>query len=110
MPASALQALAPGEQVVPESRAEWREEAGIETSDEQQVDDLIASFDTPPAGQASDEAGEGDASPSEAAEEETGQATSDELSPGAFDDGSGAETAAEGDQGRAGDKDEKGNQ
>jgi N utilization substance protein A len=107
MPASALRALAPGEQVVPESRAEWREEAGIETSDEQQAEELIASFDTPPAGEESDEAGGGGTSPSEAAEQETGQETSDELSPGAFDEGPGTETATEGDQERAADTDEK---
>lgn len=107
MPSSAFQALAPGERVVPESRAEWREEAGIETSDEQRVDDLIASFDTPPAGQAGDEAGEGDTSPSEAAEEETGQDTTDELSPGAFDSDWGTEARAEGDQDRAADTDDE---
>jgi N utilization substance protein A len=100
MPSSAFEALAPGERVIADSRAEWREEAGIDTSDEQQVDDLIASFDTPPAGG-------GGAGPSEAAEEETGQETSDELSPGAFDGGPAAD-AAEGDgQDGTGDADEK---
>ncbi|HEX8185212.1 MAG TPA: transcription termination factor NusA [Blastocatellia bacterium] len=113
MPSSAFQALAPGERVVPESRAEWREEAGIDTSDEQQAEELIASFDTPPEAEATGEAGAGDTSPSEAAEEETGQATSDELSPAAVDDGSEAipqETTAEGDQQGAGDTDEEKNQ
>ncbi|MFP5262595.1 MAG: transcription termination factor NusA [Blastocatellia bacterium] len=103
MPSSAFEALAPGERVIADSRAEWREEAGIDTSDEQQVDDLIASFDTPPAG----EAGGGVAGPSEAAEEETGQETSDELSPGAFDGGQAAD-AGEGDgQNGTGDAGEK---
>ncbi|HVG18376.1 MAG TPA: transcription termination factor NusA [Blastocatellia bacterium] len=102
MPSSAFQALAPGERVVPDTQAEWREEAGIETSDERRVDDLVASFDTPPSG----EAGGGDVSPSEADEEETGQEASDELSPGAFEGGSEA-GAAEGDPERPADADDR---
>ncbi|HKP85745.1 MAG TPA: transcription termination factor NusA [Blastocatellia bacterium] len=44
MPASGLEAFAPGAQVVPESHAEWAEKSGIEEDDEQTAEELIASF------------------------------------------------------------------
>jgi hypothetical protein len=125
MPSSAFQALAPGEQVVPDSRAEWREEAGIDDSDEQGAEDLIASFDSPPAEEGpevepsevelSEGEATGDTTPSEAAEQETGEETTDELSPEAFEAGleTGSEETATGrgqtgkDQEGAADTDEK---
>jgi N utilization substance protein A len=96
MPAAGLEAQAPGEQVIAESRAEWAEEAGIEASDQDAVEaevlsDLAALNDAGPSEEES---------PSEAAEAETGSEQTDELSPEIFEE-SGTETredAAEGDK------------
>ena len=91
MPAAGLEAQAPGEQVIPESRAEWAEEAGIETSDQEVIEAEVRSDLA-----ALDE----EESPSEAAEAETGDEKSDELSPEIFED-SGTEAredVAEGDK------------
>ena len=88
MPASGLEAFAPGAQIIPESHSEWAEKAGIEQSEEQTAEELIASFNEDL--KAEDDAavsGEGSetTSPSEAAEEETGQETTDELAPEIFE-------------------------
>lgn len=45
MPASGLEAFAPGEKIIPESHSEWAEKAGIQESDEQSAEELIASFE-----------------------------------------------------------------
>ncbi|MGA9772740.1 MAG: transcription termination factor NusA [Blastocatellia bacterium] len=82
MPASGLEAFAPGEKIIPESHSEWAEKAGIEQSEEQTAEELVASFNEDLAAEAA--AGEG-SGPSEAAEEETGQETTDELSPEIFE-------------------------
>jgi hypothetical protein len=92
MPASGLAAFAPGAKVIPESHSEWAEKAGIEESDEQSAEELVASFNADltiedvatVSGEGSRQEGE-TASPSEVAEEETGQKTSDELSPEIFE-------------------------
>jgi N utilization substance protein A len=85
MPASGLEAFAPGAQVVAESHEEWMAEGGVKESVDEQVAHLIEDFDTPPSEEleASD-AGE-DSSPTTAAEEETGQETTDELAPEQFE-------------------------
>jgi N utilization substance protein A len=85
MPASGLEAFAPGERVVAESHEEWMAEGGVKESVDEQVARLIEDFDTPPSEEleASD-AGE-DSSPTTAAEEETGQETTDELAPEQFE-------------------------
>jgi transcription termination/antitermination protein NusA len=44
MPASGLEAFAPGAQVIPETHREWVEESGIEESREQSAEELVASF------------------------------------------------------------------
>jgi N utilization substance protein A len=44
MPASGLEAFAPGAQVIPETHREWVEESGIEESREQTAEELVASF------------------------------------------------------------------
>ena len=88
MPASGLEAFAPGAQIIPESHSEWAEKAGIEQGEEQTAEELIESFNedlkTEDAAAASGEGGEM-TSPSEAAEEETGQETTDELAPEIFE-------------------------
>jgi N utilization substance protein A len=85
MPASGLEAFAPGEKIIPESHSEWAEKSGIEESEEQTAEELIASFnDDLTAEDAATVSGE-TTSPSEAAEEETGQETTDELSPEIFE-------------------------
>ncbi len=91
MPAAGLEAQAPGEHVIAESRAEWAEEAGIETSDQEVVEAEVRSDLA-----ALDE----EERPSEAAESETGDDKTDELSPEIFED-SGTEAredVAEGDE------------
>ncbi|HXG95218.1 MAG TPA: transcription termination factor NusA [Blastocatellia bacterium] len=108
VPPSGLEAIAPGERVVPQSHAEWMAEAGITESPEATVEELVETFDTPPAreetageegptgvGQTVDdtnvmaEAGApetpGPKDPSEVAEEETGRKTTDELTPAVFE-------------------------
>jgi hypothetical protein len=44
MPASGLEAFAPGAQVIPETHREWAEKSGIEESPEQTAEELIESF------------------------------------------------------------------
>jgi transcription termination/antitermination protein NusA len=44
MPASGLEAFAPGAQVIPETHREWAEESGIRESSEQSAEELIESF------------------------------------------------------------------
>jgi hypothetical protein len=44
MPASGLEAFAPGAQVIPETHREWAEKSGIEESQEQTAEELIESF------------------------------------------------------------------
>ncbi len=102
MPAAGLEAMAPGGQVIAESRKEWAEEAGFETSDLDAIEeevrrDLAAlELDEEPT-----EAGPSEEqSPSEAAEAETGEDRTDELSPEIFEE-TGADTredVAEGDE------------
>ncbi len=88
MPASGLEAFAPGAQVIPESHSEWAEKAGIDRSEEQTAEELIDSFNedlkAEDAAAVSSESSEM-ISPSEAAEEETGQETTDELAPEIFE-------------------------
>jgi N utilization substance protein A len=58
MPAAGLEAFAPGAQMVAEDHKEWTEKAGIETSEEESIDEMIASFDVPPAEEAAAEGGD----------------------------------------------------
>jgi N utilization substance protein A len=44
MPASGLEAFAPGERVIPETHREWAEESGIRESREQSAEELVESF------------------------------------------------------------------
>jgi len=44
MPASGLEAFAPGERVIPETHREWAEESGIRESPEQSAEELVESF------------------------------------------------------------------
>src|SRR5581483_3438678 len=44
MPASGLQAFAPGAQVIPETHREWVEESGIDEGREQSAEELVESF------------------------------------------------------------------
>lgn len=44
MPASGLEAFAPGAQVIPETHREWAEKSGIEESPEQTAEELVESF------------------------------------------------------------------
>ncbi|HJQ27170.1 MAG TPA: transcription termination factor NusA [Blastocatellia bacterium] len=44
MPASGLQAFAPGEHVIPETHREWVEESGIDEGREQSAEELVESF------------------------------------------------------------------
>jgi N utilization substance protein A len=57
MPAAGLEAFAPGAQMVAEGHKEWTEKAGIETSEAESIDEMIASFDVPPAEEAAAEGG-----------------------------------------------------
>jgi N utilization substance protein A len=97
MPAAGLEALAPGAQVIAESRREWAEEAGFETSSQEAVEEEV--LRDLAALEEADEPSEGQ-SPSEAAETETGEEQTDELSPEIFEE-TGTETqedVAEGDE------------
>lgn len=88
MPASGLEAFAPGAQVIAESHSEWAEKAGIERSEEQTAEELIASFNEDLKAEEDGVGSSGGSemiSPSEAAEEETGQETTDELAPEIFE-------------------------
>jgi N utilization substance protein A len=88
MPASGLEAFAPGAQVIAESHSEWSEKAGIEPSEEQTAEELIASFNEDLKAEEDGTASSGGSettSPSEAAEEETGQETTDSLAPEIFE-------------------------
>ncbi len=85
MPASGLEAFAPGAQVIPESHSEWAEKAGIERSEEQTAEELIASFNEDLKDEDAQAVSSETTSPSEAAEEETGQETTDQLAPEIFE-------------------------